>query len=405
VLLSTAFNNTLGGTASGAGNVISGNNSSGVALQAGSGNKLQGNRIGTDAGGAGALANSLYGVLVLSNTTGNTIGGTAAGEGNTIAYNGAGGLRVQNASVNNAIRGNSIFDNTGVGLDLVGTGGMTPNDPGDPDTGPNRLQNFPVISSAVLSGGNLTITYVVDSATVNSAYDLLIDVYRTDGAGQEGASYLATDTYAAAVAQTSRTVTLAVSGLSVNQRIVATATDALGNTSEFSASVVVASSLLAPAEVQRESSSATLDAAELGALVWQAIAAWESAGLDAAGVAALQSLSFEVTDLPGRYLGLASRDRIVLDLDAAGFGWYVADASGEVSDEFEISNLKSQMDLLTAMMHEMGHVLGLADLDGEDDLMAAVLQPGTRRLPTLADVDQVLASGDWLEGPADSGGY
>ncbi|HPM80198.1 MAG TPA: matrixin family metalloprotease, partial [Candidatus Anammoximicrobium sp.] len=221
----------------------------------------------------------------------------------------------------------------------------------------------------------------------------------------EGASYLATDTYAAAVAQTSRTVTLAVSGLSVNQRIVATATDALGNTSEFSASVVVASSLLAPAEVQRESSSATLDAAELGALVWQAIAAWESAGLDAAGVAALQSLSFEVTDLPGRYLGLASRDRIVLDLDAAGFGWYVADASGEVSDEFEISNLKSQMDLLTAMMHEMGHVLGLADLDGEDDLMAAVLQPGTRRLPTLADVDQVLASGDWLEGPADSGGY
>jgi len=299
------------------------------------------------------LANSLYGILLLSNTTGDTIGGTAAGEGNTIAFNGAGGLRVQNASVNNAIRGNTIFDNVGVGLDLVGTGGMTANDPGDPDTGPNRLQNLPVFSSAVLTGGDLTITYVVDSATANSLYPLLIDVYRTDAAGQEGASYLATDTYEAAVAQTSRTVTLAVSGLSVNQRIVATATDGVGNTSEFSASVVVASALLAPAEVQRESSSATLDAADLTPLVWQAIAAWESAGLDAVGVAALQSLSFEIADLPGRYLGWAMRDRIVLDIDAVGYGWYVADARGEVSDEFEISDLKSQMDLLTAVMHEM----------------------------------------------------
>jgi len=277
--------------------------------------------------------------------------------------------------------------------------GMTANDAGDPDTGPNRLQNFPVISSAVLSGGNLTITYVVDSATVNSSYPLSIDVYRTDAAGQEGAGYLATDTYVAAVAQTSRTVTLAVSGLSVNQRIVATATDAVGNTSEFSASVAVASSLQAPAEVQRESTSATLDAADLTPLVWQAIAAWESAGLDAAGVAALHSLSFEVADLPGRYLGWATRDRIVLDIDAAGYGWYVADARGEVSDEFEISNLESQMDLLTAVMHEMGHVLGLADLDGEDDLMAGVLQPGTRRLPALADVDQVLAGSDWFDVP------
>jgi len=144
-----------------------------------------------------------------------------------------------------------------------------------------------------------------------------------------------------------------VSGLSVNQRIVATATDGVGNTSEFSASVVVASALLAPAEVQRESSSATLDAADLTPLVWQAIAAWESAGLDAVGVAALQSLSFEIADLPGRYLGWAMRDRIVLDIDAVGYGWYVADARGEVSDEFEISDLKSQMDLLTAVMHEM----------------------------------------------------
>jgi len=235
---------------------------------------------------------------------------------------------------------------------------------------------------------------VVDSATANSLYPLLIDVYRTDAAGQEGASYLATDTYAAAAAQTSRTVTLSVSGLSVNQRIVATATDAMGNTSEFSVSVLVASALLAPAEVQRASASVTLDAAKLGPLVWQAIAAWESAGLDAVGAATLQSLSFEVADLPGPYLGWATQDRIVLDIDAAGHGWYVQGASEIRDRESEITDAESRMDLLTAMMHEMGHALGLVDLDGSDDLMAGVLQPGVRHLPTADDIDRVLAAGD-----------
>jgi hypothetical protein len=52
------------------------------------------------------------------------------------------------------------------------------------------------------------------------------------------------------------------------------------------------------------------------------------------------------------------------------------------------------MDLLTAMMHEMGHALGLVDLDGSDDLMAGVLQPGVRHLPTADDIDRVLAAGD-----------
>jgi len=50
------------------------------------------------------------------------------------------------------------------------------------------------------------------------------------------------------------------------------------------------------------------------------------------------------------------------------------------------------------VMHEMGHALGLADLDGEDDLMAGVLQPGSRRLPTPNDIDGVLASSEWFDG-------
>ena len=133
-----------------------------------------------------------------------------------------------------------------------------------------------------------------------------------------------------------------------------------------------------------------MEQAELIPLVWQAIAAWESAGLDAARLAVLQSLSFEIADLPGQYLGWATPDRIVLDIDAAGYGWHVADGS-------EISNPESQMDLLTAVTHEMGHVLGLEDLDDADDLMSGVLQPGMRHLPTTADVDRVLALSGWLD--------
>jgi hypothetical protein len=160
---------------------------------------------------------------------------------------------------------------------------------------------------------------------------------------------------------------------------------------------VVAAALVAPDVTFGTSSSTALDTNSLTAVVWQAIAAWESAGLDAARVAMLQSLSFEIADLPGQYLGWATPDRIVLDIDAAGYGWYAADDRRGASDEFAISDLKSQMDLLSAVLHEMGHALGLADLDDEAGLMAGVLRPGTQRLPTADDIDRILAGGDWLD--------
>jgi Matrixin len=55
------------------------------------------------------------------------------------------------------------------------------------------------------------------------------------------------------------------------------------------------------------------------------------------------------------------------------------------------------MDLLTVVLHEMGHVLGLDDLDAEGELMGGVLQPGTQHLPTHADVDAILTGGNWLD--------
>ena len=56
------------------------------------------------------------------------------------------------------------------------------------------------------------------------------------------------------------------------------------------------------------------------------------------------------------------------------------------------------MDLLTAVLHEFGHVLGLADQhDGllDLDLMDDRLASGTRRLPTPKDADALFGNGAW----------
>ena len=57
------------------------------------------------------------------------------------------------------ITGNSIHNCGGLGIDLFTNsgGGVTPNDPGDTDSGGNGLQNFPEVLSAVATGSAITI--------------------------------------------------------------------------------------------------------------------------------------------------------------------------------------------------------------------------------------------------------
>src|SRR5262249_15380506 len=105
--------NTIGGTTAAARNDISRNNKLGIALEFGgaTGTVIEGNFIGTDASGTGALGNVNQGVIVTAAAAGNTIGGTAAGAGNTIAFNGKGVVLTATAGTGNAILGNSIFGN------------------------------------------------------------------------------------------------------------------------------------------------------------------------------------------------------------------------------------------------------------------------------------------------------
>jgi hypothetical protein len=236
VVISGASNNTIGGTAAGAGNVIAANGSDGVQLAGNAdGNVVQGNYIGTNAAGAAGLGNQATGVIIVNGSSGNTVGGTAAGAANVIAFNSEAGVAViDGTSTANAIRGNSIHDNGGLGIDL-GNDGVTPNDPGDADTGPNGLQNYPVLSGAV-AGATTSIGGTLDS-TPGSTFT--IDFYASPSANPsgygEGQRYLGRTTV-----QTDSTgvASFVVDGLgqtSVGEVISATATDAAGDTSEFSA--------------------------------------------------------------------------------------------------------------------------------------------------------------------------
>jgi hypothetical protein len=102
--------------------------------------------------------------------------------------------------------------------------------------------------------------------------------------------------------------------------------------------------------------------------------------------------------LDGAYLGLTTGNTILLDTNAAGYHWFI-DPTPLDDSEFSSgsrpsslaprpspasrpsSDSRLRMDLLTAVMHEMGHSLGLSDLhddDATDELMYETLAIGFR---------------------------
>ena len=246
VRIDLARNNVIGGSAAGAGNLISGNGDNGGGSGRGDGirigsssfNTIQGNLIGTDATGNGALRNLLDGIS--AGGSANTIGGTGAGEGNVIAFNGAIGIRSNGANViQNSFRGNSIHSNgaliaPGLGIDL-GAIGPTANDAGDADTGANGLQNFPIIASV---GVGPNSTNIKGSLNTKAGAVFNLDFYRNsscDPSGNgEGEHFIGSTTVTTdANGNANFDVTFTVSS-SPTEVVTGTATDEIGNTSEFS---------------------------------------------------------------------------------------------------------------------------------------------------------------------------
>ncbi|MDT7807412.1 MAG: hypothetical protein QOJ70_1225 [Acidobacteriota bacterium] len=230
-----APNNIVGGATVADRNVISGNDGSGVFIgnNTATGNIVRGNFIGTDASGASALGNTGNGV-VINAASANNIGGTTAVEGNRIAFNGVGGVVVEASATNNAILGNATFQNGGLGIDL-NSNGVTANDANDADTGPNNLQNFPVLTAATSSGGNTTIVGTLNS-TASTAYRVEFFSNATcDASGNgEGRTFLGFANVTTDGAGNATINTTLGATTTVGEVVTATATDPAGNTSEFS---------------------------------------------------------------------------------------------------------------------------------------------------------------------------
>jgi hypothetical protein len=300
ILATLTTNMVIGGSGAGEGNVISGSAGDGIHLTNGSGARIQGNRIGTNAAGTEALSNDVgietgthtglviggnfnagegnlisgnaheallvssvgtvvkgntigldvTGQLLLGNGTGikltalatdAVIGSITNGEGNAIAWNDIG---IYNYGVRNSIRGNPIFFNGSIGIDND-PAGVTINDPLDADSGANMLQNFPFISSVDYSTASLTAHGILQS-TPNVTFDL--DFYESpsctphprdllQSAYYIGSTQVTTDGSGNATFDT----VLADANAGSMPPISVTATDPSGNTSEFSQNVIYAS--------------------------------------------------------------------------------------------------------------------------------------------------------------------
>ncbi|WP_165219276.1 PKD domain-containing protein [Aquisphaera insulae] len=194
-------------------------------------NRIQGNLIGTDATGTVSAANT-NGVSITG--TGNTIGGVTANLPNTIAYNTADGVQVISGT-GNAIRGNAIFGNGGLGIELGTSGVPSQNVLGGAGAGPNLSQNYPVLTSVTYSAANGTrITGDLNTAPGTTVY---VDLYSNPGvilpAYGQGQIYLGTVVVTTGVSGGAQ-FTFNAPALGLGSIISATATDAAGNTSEFS---------------------------------------------------------------------------------------------------------------------------------------------------------------------------
>lgn len=214
-LFATA-NSTVGGTSRASRNLISGNTLTGIFI------------AGGNCCGQGSSVNNLV--------QGNLIG--TQKDGITALGNGTDGVALEADAVGNRILSNSIFANGEQGIDL-GSTGPTPNDLGDTDTGPNRLQNFPVLSSAKTVSGTTTI-----EGTLNSRpFERYTIQFFSNPSGDEGQTFIGqkvVSTDAAGNATFSFSPTTAVA---LGRQITATATrNSTGDTSEFSAAQQVTAS-------------------------------------------------------------------------------------------------------------------------------------------------------------------
>ncbi len=220
---------TIGGAGANEGNVISGNYFEGITVCCDGGTVIQGNKIGVGADGTTPLGNGSQGIFLDSPAQDVTIGGTAPGAGNIIAYNTTVGI-YHTGGLGVSIRGNSIHDHFGGAIDLDGDG-PTANDNGDVDSGANNRQNFPVLTHVATSPGIVSVIGSLNS-TPNTLFTLDFYSGGCDGMPEAKAWLGSVDIPVGASGDASFDTDIS-SDLPPGQFVIATATDPGNNTSEL----------------------------------------------------------------------------------------------------------------------------------------------------------------------------
>ncbi len=212
-------------------NYFSGNTQFGIMLD-GNDNVVVGNMVGLAPDGS-PLANTQAGISISGSD--NIVGGIEPWQANTVAHNSSRGISLRSfgpAVTGNTLRGNLIYENTGLAVDLAADW-RTSNDPGDVDSGANDLQNYPVLTAALrVSGG----TRVLGSFNSTALTSFTLDFYQSGACvantGQAeaylGALNLTTD------ADGNASIDTILPVVDVGRYLSALATNSGGSTSEFS---------------------------------------------------------------------------------------------------------------------------------------------------------------------------
>ncbi|QDV23007.1 dockerin type I domain-containing protein [Aureliella helgolandensis] len=298
-----ATDNLIGGQTVQERNVISGNNEWGIRIQEDSGgNAIDGNWIGLSATGA-ELGNLLGGIL-LEDAADNSIGDLSA---NIIAFNGATGVAIEgDKSVRNWITKNAIFGHTGLGIDLSFDGADT-NDLLDADSGPNDLQNYPVIEY-VQRAESTNVSGVLNSLP-NTTF--LIELYVAENAesrqGQEFLNSVEVTTDGNGLGLWSASLR----PLSDGQAIIATTRNLAAGHSEFSIPVVS----LPPLEFRTPQQA------------WDEASGSFTASVHRNSLSSSQALTIEFGDFPSEQIQLPSSVTIPAGQESTDFVVGIVDDS------------------------------------------------------------------------------
>jgi hypothetical protein len=245
-----------------------------------------------------------------------------------------------------------------VGAPSSGSGTINDNDVAPPPP------TVTVTSTSIAEGNKKSSTAtVVVSLSAASTSTVTVVVSTENGsatiAGSDYAAVTRTLTFAPGV--TSQSFAVSITGdttFEANETLLVKVTSAIGATGVGSTGTVTITNddLPLTAVAAGAGEVVSLTRSQLDAVAAQALSDWAAARPDAR----LSGVQFSIRDLDGLLLGVASDGDITIDVDAAGWGWTVA--GGE-------------MDLLTVVLHELGHVLGL-DHDESGGVMSETLAPG-----------------------------